>query len=179
MLNDLEQILITEEQLKDRVAELGKTLAEDYKGKEPLLLCILKGSSVFFADIARAMNIPLEMDFIAVSSYGAQTMSSGKIKMKKDIEQSIYGKDVLIIEDIIDTGYTLTYLKQLLLERNPASLKICTLLNKEARRVAPIKPDYVGFEIDDYFVVGYGLDYNEKYRNLPLIGVLKQEIYSE
>lgn len=177
MHKDLEQILITEEQLKTRVNELGKTLANDYRGKKPLMLCILKGSTIFYADLIRAMDIPLECDFIAVSSYGNKTKSSGEVKMIKDLDKSIEGRDVVIVEDIVDSGYTLNYLKKNLQARGPASVKICTLLDKKERREVPITPDYEGFSIDDYFVVGYGLDYNERYRNLPEIGVLSPSVY--
>jgi len=177
MHKDLDRILITADQLNERVKELGKTLSEDYAGKNPLMLCILKGSTLFYADLIRAMNIPLECDFIAVSSYGNKTKSSGEVKMVKDLDKSIEGRDVVIVEDIVDSGYTLTYLKKNLLARGPASVKICTLLDKEERREVPIVPDYKGFSIDDYFVVGYGLDYNERYRNLPEIGILSPSVY--
>ena len=177
MHKDLEQILITEEQLKTRVNELGKTLANDYRDKKPLMLCILKGSTIFYADLIRAMDIPLECDFIAVSSYGNKTKSSGEVRMIKDLDKSIEGRDVVIVEDIVDSGYTLNYLKKNLQARGPASVKICTLLDKKERREVPITPDYEGFSIDDYFVVGYGLDYNERYRNLPEIGVLSPSVY--
>lgn len=178
MHNDLERILITEEQLKRRVSELGKQLAEDYADKKPLMLCILKGSSVFYTDLIRAMNIPLECDFIAVSSYGNKTKSSGEVRMIKDLDKSIEGKHVVIVEDIVDSGYTISYLKKILASRAPASVKICSLLDKKERREVNVTPDYTGFEIADYFVVGYGLDYNEFYRNLPEIGVLKESVYT-
>lgn len=177
MHKDLEQILITEEQLKTRVEELGKKLATDYAGKNPLMLCILKGSTIFYADLIRAMNIPLECDFIAVSSYGNKTKSSGEVRMIKDLDKSIEGRDVVIVEDIVDSGYTLSYLKKNLQARGPLSVKICTLLDKKERREVDITPDYEGFAIDDYFVVGYGLDYNERYRNMPEIGVLSPSVY--
>lgn len=177
MHKDLEQILITEEQLKTRVEELGKKLATDYAGKNPLMLCILKGSTIFYADLIRAMDIPLECDFIAVSSYGNKTKSSGEVRMIKDLDKSIEGRDVVIIEDIVDSGYTLSYLKKNLQARGPLSVKICTLLDKKERREVDITPDYEGFAIDDYFVVGYGLDYNERYRNMPEIGVLSPSVY--
>lgn len=178
MHNDLEQILITEEQIKQRVSELGKTLSADYADKTPLMLCILKGSSLFYTDLIRAMDIPLECDFIAVSSYGNKTKSSGEVRMIKDLDKSIEGRHVVIVEDIVDSGYTLVYLKKILDSRGPASIKVCSLLDKEERREVPVSPDYVGFSIDDYFVVGYGLDYNELYRNLPEIGVLKPSVYT-
>lgn len=177
MHKDLEKILITEEQLKNRVKELGKTLSEDYADSKPLMVCILKGSTLFYADLIREMNIPLECDFIAVSSYGNKTKSSGEVRMIKDLDKTIEGRHVVIVEDIVDSGYTLSYLKRMLMSRGPASIKICTLLDKEERREVNITPDYKGFSIDDYFVVGYGLDYNERYRNLPEIGVLSPSVY--
>ena len=177
MYNQLKEILITKEQIEARVKELGETLSKDYAGKNPLLLCILKGSTPFFADLARAMTIHLTFDFMAVSSYGAATSSSGEVKLIKDLDASIQDRHVIIVEDIVDTGFTLKYLTKNLKTRNPASLKICTLLNKPCRREVEITPDYVGFEIGNHFVVGYGLDYDENFRNLPEIGVLKEEVY--
>lgn len=179
MYKDLEKILITREELSTRVKELAKTLDDEYKGKKPIVVCILKGSTLFFADLVREMKIPLEFDFLAISSYGNKTKSSGEVKMIKDLDNLIENRHVLIIEDIVDSGYTLTYLKKLLSSRGPASVKICTLLDKKSRREVPLEPDFCGFEIDDYFVVGYGLDYAQKYRNLPEIGVLKPEVYSK
>lgn len=179
MYKDLEKILITREELSTRVKELAKTLDDEYKGKNPIVVCILKGSTLFFADLVREMKIPLEFDFLAISSYGNKTKSSGEVKMIKDLDNLIENRHVLIIEDIVDSGYTLTYLKKLLSSRGPASVKICTLLDKKSRREVPLEPDFCGFEIDDYFVVGYGLDYAQKYRNLPEIGVLKPEVYSK
>ena len=179
MYNDLEKILITRDELALRVKELAKTLDEDYKGKNPIVVCILKGSTLFFADLVREMKIPVEFDFLSISSYGNKTKSSGEVKMIKDLDNLIENRHVLIIEDIVDSGYTLTYLKKLLSSRGPASVKICTLLDKKSRREVPLEPDYCGFEIDDYFVVGYGLDYAQKYRNLPEIGVLKPEVYTK
>lgn len=179
MYKDLEKILITREELSTRVKELAKTLDDEYKGKNPIVVCILKGSTLFFADLVREMKIPVEFDFLAISSYGNKTKSSGEVKMIKDLDNLIENRHVLIIEDIVDSGYTLTYLKKLLSSRGPASVKICTLLDKKSRREVPLEPDFCGFEIDDYFVVGYGLDYAQKYRNLPEIGVLKPEVYSK
>ena len=178
MYNDLEKILLSKDEICERVKELGKTITCDYKGKTPIAICILKGSTPFFADLIRTIDLKLECDFIAVSSYGNKTRSSGEVKMIKDLDNSIEGKDVIVVEDIIDSGHTLSYLKKLLLSRKPASLRICTLLETECRREVPLNPDYVGFKIDDYFVVGYGLDYAEKYRNLPEIGILKSSVYS-
>lgn len=179
MYNDLEKILITRKELALRVKELAKTLDEDYKGKNPIVVCILKGSTLFFADLVREMKIPVEFDFLSISSYGNKTKSSGEVKMIKDLDNLIENRHVLLIEDIVDSGYTLTYLKKLLSSRGPSSIKICTLLDKKSRREVPLEPDYCGFEIDDYFVVGYGLDYAQKYRNLPEIGILKPEVYTK
>ncbi len=176
MRDDIERVLITEDEILAKVKELSATLDKDYKDKFPLVLCILKGSIPFFADLIKNMTIPLEIETIAVSSYRNGTVS-GEIKLKKDVEKSIAGRDVLIIEDIIDSGNTLYYLKKMLLERNPASVKICTLLDKLERREADITVDYKAFDIPDYFVVGYGLDYAERYRNLPFVGVLSPKVY--
>lgn len=174
---ELAEILISETEIEKKVKELGAQLAEEYAAKRPLLICVLKGALLFVADLARAMAIPLEIDFMAVSSYGVSTKSSGVVRILKDLETSIEGRHVLIIEDIIDTGLTLKYLLDNLESRKPASLKICTLLDKPSRRKVELKPDYCGFEIPDKFVIGYGLDYIEIYRNLPFIGVLKPEYY--
>ena len=179
MLNDIEQILISEEQINQRIKELAKDLDRDYEGKKPLMVCILKGSVLFFSELVKRMSIRQEFDFMSVSSYGASTYSSGKVKMIKDLNSSIEGRHVILVEDIVDTGHTLSYLKQMLSERKPASLKICTLLDKKCRRTVELNADYHGFDIDDYFVVGFGLDYDEDYRNLPFIGVLKPEVYKK
>ena len=176
MRDDIERVLITEDQISEKVKELCAVLDKDYDGKFPLVLCILKGSIPFFADLIKNMTIPLEIETIAVSSYRNGTVS-GEIKLKKDIDKPIAGRDILIIEDIIDSGNTLYYLKKMLLARNPASVKICTLLDKIERREADISVDYKAFTIEDYFVVGYGLDYAEKYRNLPFVGVLSPKVY--
>lgn len=176
MIEDIKEILISEEEIKAKLKELGKRITEDYKGVDNVLLVgVLKGAVLFIADLIRHIDLPLEIDFMAVSSYGASTESSGVVRILKDLEQTIQGKNILIVEDIIDSGLTLSYLYNLLKSRKPADIKICTLLDKPSRRKIDIKVDYVGFEIPDYFVVGYGLDYNEKYRNLPFIGVLKPE----
>ncbi|MGB9813951.1 MAG: hypoxanthine phosphoribosyltransferase [Thermovenabulum sp.] len=176
MIEDIKEILISEEEIKAKLKELGKRITEDYKGVDNILLVgVLKGAVLFIADLVRHIDLPLEIDFMAVSSYGASTESSGVVRILKDLEQNIQGKNILIVEDIIDSGLTLSYLYNLLKSRKPADIKICTLLDKPSRRKIDIKVDYVGFEIPDYFVVGYGLDYNEKYRNLPFIGVLKPE----
>lgn len=174
---DIQEILITEEQLKEKVKELGQIITKDYQGKDLVLLGVLKGAIMFMADLSRAIDLPLSIDFMAVSSYGSSTQSSGIVKIIKDHDINIEGKDVLIVEDIIDSGLTLSYLRKTLLERKPRSLKICTILDKPERREADVKVDYCGFKIPDKFVVGYGLDFDEKYRNLPFIGVLKPELY--
>jgi hypoxanthine phosphoribosyltransferase len=176
MLSDLSEILITEEQLKDKVAELGARIAKEYHGKNPLLICILKGSSVFFTDLIRAISLPLEIDFMAISSYGSSTVS-GEVRLVKDLDRSIEGRNVILVEDIVDSGKTLAYLKRILCNRGAKSIRIISLLDKPSCRVVPLKVDYSGFEIPDAFVVGYGLDFNEKYRNLPLIGVLDERLY--
>jgi len=173
------EILLTEEKIQEKVQEMGKKIAKDYADKSLFIIGVLKGSSIFMADLVRAIDIPLAFDFMAVSSYGSATTSSGVVRINKDLETSIEGKDVLIVEDIIDSGLTLSYLVENLKSRNPASLKISTLLNKPERRKSDVQVDYCGFDIPDKFVVGYGLDYAEKYRNLPFIGVLKPEIYTE
>ncbi|SES98710.1 hypoxanthine phosphoribosyltransferase [Anaerobranca gottschalkii] len=172
----VERILISEEEIQQKVKELGQQLSNDYKGKDVLFICVLKGAIMFMSDLSKAMSIPIEMDFMAVSSYGASTKSSGIVKIIKDLDASIEDKHVVVIEDIIDTGLTLSYLIKILQNRKPASLKICTLLDKPARRTVDIKPDYSGFVIDDHFVVGYGLDYDEKYRNIPYIFIPKGDI---
>lgn len=173
--HEIKKVLFSAEEIKTRVAELGKILTEDYKNKNPLLICPLKGSIMFFSDIVREIKIPCEIDFMTVSSYNSNTVSSGEIKILKDLTENINGRHVLIIEDIIDTGLTLYNLKKMLSSRNPESLKICTLLDKPSRRIADIKGDYCGFVIPDKFVVGYGMDLNEKYRNLPFIGMYESE----
>lgn len=177
MHDKIGEILLTEEQIQRKVSQLGGELSRDYSGKNPLIVCVLKGALMFVADLTRAMDCPLALDFMAVSSYGASTETSGVVQILKDLESDINGRHVLIVEDIIDTGLTLKYLLNNLQSRNPASLKICTLLDKPSRRQADILPDYCGFEIADKFVVGYGLDFNQNYRNLPYIGVLKPEAY--
>lgn len=179
ILNDIEKTLVTKEELDAKVQELANQIAADYEDKNPVFLGILKGSFVFMADLMRKINIYCDIDFMAVSSYGNRSTTSGAVKINKDLSQDIEDRHVVIIEDILDSGVTLSYLKSYLMNRNPASISICTLLDKPARRKADIKADYFGFDIPDEFVVGYGLDYAERYRNLPFIGVLKPEIYSE
>jgi len=178
MHQDIEEILISEEQIKNRTAELGKQIAEDYKGKNLLLLGTLKGAVPFIADLARAIDLNLEIDYMAVASYGNSTQSSGIVRIIKDLEGPIDQKHLLIIEDIIDSGLTLHYLVDLLRRRNPLSIKICSLLDKERERAKNVVVDYPGFVIPDKFVVGYGLDYAQRYRNLPYIGILKPSVYS-
>lgn len=175
MEKNISEVLFSAEDIKERVKQLGEAITNDYKDKNPLLVCPLKGSAIFFADLVRELNIMCEFDFMCVSSYNNDTVSSGEVKIKKDLDSNINGRHVLIIEDIIDSGITLFNLKNLLNGRNPASLKICTLLDKPSRRIADIKSDYIGFEIPDKFVIGYGMDVAEGYRNLPYIGVFKTE----
>jgi hypoxanthine phosphoribosyltransferase len=178
MLQDVASVLISEEALHRRIAELGAQISADYAGMNPLLVCVLKGGYVFLADLTRALNIPHGVDFMAVSSYGNATESSGVVRILKDLDSDITGRHMLIVEDIIDTGQTLSYLLENLRVRGPASLRLCTLLSKPSRRQLPLHIDYVGFEIANEFVVGYGLDYAENYRNLPFVGVLKPEVYT-
>ena len=175
---DVEEILLSGEEVQARVAELGAQLAADYEGREPVLVSVLKGSIIFLADLVRAMPIPLSIDLMEVSSYGASTESSGQVRILKDLSTSIEARDVIVVEDIIDTGLTLNYLLRYLHDKGPASIRICCLLDKPARRLAPIDIDYRGFTIADRFVIGYGLDYGERYRNLPYIGVLRPSVYS-
>jgi hypoxanthine phosphoribosyltransferase len=179
MVGTIEKILLTEDQLAQRVRELGQEISKDYEGKDLLVVGILKGAVLFMADLLRSISIPVKMDFMAVSSYGASTHSSGVVRITKDMDQSVEDKDILIVEDIVDTGLTLTYLLDNLGTRKPASVKCCVLLDKPSRRKVAITPDYRGFTIPDEFVVGYGLDYAEIYRNLPYVGVPKPEVYQK
>ncbi|HEU5227901.1 MAG TPA: hypoxanthine phosphoribosyltransferase [Ktedonobacteraceae bacterium] len=179
MQDDIEAVLITEEQLGAKVGELGEQITRDYEGKNLLLLGTLKGAVPFIADLARSIQLPLEIDYMAVASYGDATRSSGIVRIIKDLEGPINQKHVLIIEDIIDSGLTLHYLIDMLQRRNPLSLRVCALLNKERERGKQIELDYIGFSIPDRFVVGYGLDYAQRYRNLPYIGILKPCVYQE
>jgi hypoxanthine phosphoribosyltransferase len=179
MENDVGEVLITFEQIRQKTEELGRQITEDYEGKELLLICVLKGGLMFLADLMREIRLPVEIDFMAVSSYGDATESSGVVRILMDLDQNVQGRHVLIVEDIIDTGRTLNYIIDNLRTRGPASIKVCTLLNKPARRELDIPLDYVGFTIPDRFVVGYGLDYGQIYRNLPFIGVLKPKLYSK
>ncbi|MCK4241233.1 MAG: hypoxanthine phosphoribosyltransferase [Candidatus Atribacteria bacterium] len=175
--NEIDEILITEKEIKEKIVELGKKIAEDYQGKNLVFIGVLRGAVVFMADLARAISIPMIFDFIAISSYGAATESSGVVRILKDLDETIEGKDVLVVEDIVDTGLTLDYLLRILKSRKPASLKVCTLLNKNARRKVKVKVDYSGFDIPNKFVVGYGLDYEGKFRNVPYVFTLNPKIY--
>ena len=176
---DIEKVLFSEEQLKERVKELGAQITADYAGKTPLIASVLRGSYVFMADLTRAIDLPISVDFMAVSSYGAGTSSSGQVQILKDLSDRIDGRDLIIVEDILDSGNTLYYLLDVLRARRPASIRICALMDKPERRTKPITADYVGFTIPDAFIVGYGLDYAERYRNLPYVGVLKPSVYEK
>jgi len=173
------KVLLTKETIEERVAQLGREITEKFAGTEPLFIGVLKGSFVFMADLMRNVNLKCSVDFMAVSSYGSGTTTSGAVKINKDLNEDITGRHIIIVEDILDSGVTLTYLCGYLQNRKPASITLVTLLDKPARRKAQIKADYVGFEVPDEFVVGYGLDYAEKYRNLPFVGILKPEVYSD
>ncbi|MGD9567994.1 MAG: hypoxanthine phosphoribosyltransferase [Sedimentibacter sp.] len=177
MNKDIREILIAEDVLQSKVAELGAKITEDYKDKELLLVCVLKGAVIFVSDLMRKINRPLDIDFMAISSYGTNTQSSGVVRIIKDLNTSIENRHVLIVEDIIDSGLTLSYLVENLKTRGPASVEICTILDKPDRRAIDLEIKYTGFQVPDEFVVGYGLDYAEKYRNLPYIAILKEEIY--
>ena len=180
MQDDILKVLLSEEQIAEKVAQIGRQITEDYRDKNLLMVSVLKGSVVFMADLMRAVSIPCNIDFMVVSSYGgSNTTTSGLVKIIKDLDGDLSGKDVLIVEDILDTGVTLSNLVPMLKMRNPNSVKICTILDKPSRRKADIQPDYEGFQVPDEFVVGYGLDYDEKYRNLSYVGVLKPEIYTK
>jgi hypoxanthine phosphoribosyltransferase len=177
MHDDIDEILITAEEIQDKIQTLGRQITEDYQGKNLLLLGTLKGAVPFIGDLARAIHMPLEIDYMAVSSYGNSTESSGVVRILKDLEGPVNQKHLLIVEDIVDSGQTLNYLMDVLRQRRPLSLRVCTLLDKGRERVKPVKCDYVGFQIPDRFVVGYGLDYAQRYRNLPYIGILKPSVY--
>ncbi|AGK99265.1 hypoxanthine phosphoribosyltransferase [Clostridium pasteurianum] len=177
MREDIKEVLFTEEQIRDKIKEIGKKISNDYREKDLILIGILKGSVMFMAGLMKEITIPCSMDFMAVSSYGNSTESTGRVKILKDLDFSVEGKDILIVEDIIDSGITLAYIKEYLYSRKPNSLEISTLLNKPERRKINIEPKYTGFNVPDAFLVGYGLDFAEKYRNLPYIGILKEEVY--
>jgi len=176
---NVDYIMLTEKQIKSRIKAVAKQLDKLYEGRKPVVVCILKGSSVFFSDLIRQMKTTLTVDFMSVSSYGSGTKSTGEIKIRTDLSTDIQGRDVLIVEDIIDSGNTLYHLKKLLNARAPASVNIVTLLDKPERREVPIEPEYTCFVIEDEFVIGYGLDYDEEYRNLPYVGVLKRCVYEK
>ena len=176
---DVKSILYTEEQLAAKVKEMGKQIAKDYEGKNLMLISVLKGSVIFMADLMRAIDAPLTIDFMAVSSYGSGTKTTGAVNILKDIDKDLSGFDVLIVEDILDSGVTLSYLTKHLMNKGAKSLKIATLLDKKERRKAPIHADYYCFDVPDEFIVGYGLDYDQKYRNLPYIGILDPEVYTK
>lgn len=179
MINDVKEVLYSENDLALRVKELAEAIQSDYQDKELLVIGVLKGANIFMGDLIRKINLPIQIDFIAASSYGTSTESSGVVKIVKDLDYSIEGKHVLIVEDIIDSGLTLKYLEENFMSRKPASLEICTLLDKPERRKANISVKYVGYEIPDEFIVGYGIDYAEKYRNLPYVATLKPEVYTK
>ncbi len=174
------KVLFDEKRSRDRIRQMGRQISEDYRGEELLVVGILKGAFIFMADLVREIDLPVQLDFLDVSSYGVSTVSSGEVRIMKDLDDSIEGKHVLIVEDIIDTGITLSHICEILVTRNPASLKVCCLLDKPSRRqVSTVRPDYVGFSIDDHFVVGWGLDYAQQYRHLPVIGILDQSVYTD
>ena len=174
---DIAQVLFTKEELSAKVAEIGAQITKDYQGKDLVLVSVLRGSYIFMADLTRNIDLPCTMDFMSVTSYGAGTVSTGQVKITRDLSEPIEGKDLIIVEDILDSGNTLYYLRDVLNARKPASIAICTLLDKPERRKKDIVADYVGFTIPDAFVVGYGLDYAERYRNLPYVGIVKPEVY--
>lgn len=167
------KVLLSEEEVDRRIQEMGEQISRDYAGKQVHLVCVLKGGSFFLCELAKRITVPVSLDFMSVSSYGGATKSSGVVRIVKDLDEPLKDKDVLVVEDIVDSGRTLSYLMEMLQKRGPASLKLCTLLDKPDRRVVDVKVDYTGFEIPDQFVVGYGLDYDQKYRNLPYIGVVE------
>jgi hypoxanthine phosphoribosyltransferase len=178
LYSDIQEVLYSEEQIQGKIKELGELLSTDYEGKNPLVICVLKGAFIFMADLVKQIRVPLEIDFMAVSSYGQSTKSSGVVKIIKDLDVPVEGRHILIVEDIIDSGLTLSYLIDVLERRNAKTISVVALFNKPARRTVELEPDYAGYVLPDEFVVGYGLDYAEKYRNLPFIGILKPEIYS-
>jgi hypoxanthine phosphoribosyltransferase len=178
LYSDIQEVLYSEEQIQGKIKELGEKISIDYEGRNPLVICVLKGAFIFMADLVKRITVPLELDFMAVSSYGQSTKSSGVVKIIKDLDVPVEGRNILIVEDIIDSGLTLSYLIDVLERRNALSISVVALFNKPARRTVDLEPDYSGYVLPDEFVVGYGLDYAEKYRNLPFIGILKPEIYT-
>ena len=179
MKDDIAEVLFTERQLADIVKEMGARISRDYEGKNLVMVSVLKGSLIFMADLMREITIPCSIDFLSVSSYGSGTTTTGDVRILKDLDATLEGKDLLVVEDILDSGVTLSFLLKNLSARHPQSIRLCTLLDKPERRRVDIHPDYVGAQVPDKFIVGYGLDYAEKYRNLPYIGVLKPEIYAD
>lgn len=179
MTKDIERVLLSQEEIAAKVAEIGAQISKDYEGKDPIIVSILRGSFVFMADLVRAITIPCTVDFMSVSSYGSGTSSSGEVRIVKDFEGSVEGRHLIIVEDILDSGRTLSYLMKTLETRGAASISLCTFLDKPERRVVPVEVAYKGFTVPDSFIVGYGLDYDQKYRNLPYVGVLKPSIYGE
>lgn len=169
------KVLLSEEEVDAKIKQIGEQISKDYEGRQVHLVCVLKGGSFFMCELAKRITVPVSLDFMSVSSYGSDTKSSGVVRIVKDLDEPLKGKDVIVIEDIVDSGHTLSYLLEMLKNREPASLKLCTLLDKPERRVADVHVDYTGFQIPDEFVVGYGLDYDQKYRNLPYIGVVEFE----
>ena len=169
------KVLLTEEEVDARIQAMGEQISRDYEGRQVHLVCVLKGGSFFMCELAKRIRVPVSLDFMSVSSYGSETKSSGVVKIVKDLDETLAGKDVIVVEDIVDSGRTLSYLMEMLKDRKPASLRLCTLLDKPQRRVVDVHVDYTGFEIPDEFVVGYGLDYDQKYRNLPYIGIVEFE----
>ena len=178
MKEDVLRVLLSEDEIREKVRELGCKITADYKNSNLMLVTVLKGAVVFLADLMRQIDVPAEIDFMVVSSYGSGVKSSGVVKIVKDLDVPLAGKDILIVEDILDSGLTLSYIKELLESRGPRSIRIATLLDKPSRRKVDLQADYIGFSVPDEFVIGYGLDYDEKYRNLPYIGILKPEVYS-
>ena len=179
LYQDLERVLLTRDQIHEAVVKLGRQITADYAGRPPIMICILKGAAMFFTDLLREIDLPVTTEFMAISSYGSSTKSSGVVRILKDLDRDIAGRDVIVVEDIVDSGLTLSYLKGVLETRKAASVSIATLLDKPARRKVSLEVQYSCFNIPDAFVVGYGLDYDEKYRNLPDIGVLHPKIYSD
>jgi len=179
MNGDIDRVLFTEEAIQGRVRELGKQISADYEGKDLVLVGILRGATVFLADLSRNLSIPVSIDFVAISSYGTGAVSSGVVRILKDLEEAVESRHVLLVEDVVDSGLTLNYLLENLRARNVASLRVCALLDKPSRRQVPTQVDYLGFTVADEFLVGYGLDYAQRYRNLPFIGVLKRDIYGD
>ena len=179
MKDDISEVLFTEQQLADIVKEMGARISRDYEGKNLVMVSVLKGSLIFMADLMREITVPCSIDFLSVSSYGAGTTTTGEVRILKDLDATLEGKDLLVVEDILDSGVTLSFLLKNLSARHPQSIRLCRLLDKPERRRVDIHPDYVGAQVPDKFIVGYGLDYAEKYRNLPYIGVLKPEIYAD